>query len=168
MHFRKIMADFSSDILKRKFALFWNLCKLWTDIGCYLKDKNCAYCVPFFHSIWAELLISWGVDSGQCVCEFWTSLVNLPSHGRFMAKLRSLSGFRKCVGRKSHQSFFQKFEEICLNQHYELRDSSYFRRFWKWFSRRFRSILTVIFMQCFRSTWIDPPITWLEKKYGLF
>ena len=72
-------------------------------------------------------------------------------------------------------------------------NSSYFRRFWKWCSRRFRSILTEIFMQwkfekktlhaptyprhadinfgeknCFRSTWIGPPITWLEKNTGYF
>ena len=72
-------------------------------------------------------------------------------------------------------------------------NSSYFRRLWKWCSRRFRSILTEIFMQwkfekkldthqlilvtlipilvkkkCFRSTWIGPPITWLEKKLGYF
>ena len=71
--------------------------------------------------------------------------------------------------------------------------SSYFRRFWKWCSRRFRSILTVIFMlwkfekklythELILITLISilvkkiasgrrelaPPITWLEKNMGYF
>ena len=81
-----------------------------------------------------------------------------------------------------------KYEVLCV-----FVKSSVFRRFWKWCSRRFRSILTEIFMQwkfekktlhaptyprhadtnfgekkCFRSTWIGPQITWLEKKLGYF